>query len=151
VIAHPLPVQLVKKVGKERQPPTAAWSGKSIAEDATHGVVRSLEYRARGNPNEEVIMFRLLSSVPFTVNVLALRRMALCYNSCAAQGVSTSSLSVNGCNNRSHAYSSVPCKPTLLRVVRRHRHTPWLVSVACARIVSHGRQHCKASVKSCLP
>ena len=63
---HPLPVQLVKKVGKEKQPPTAAWSGKSIAEDATHGVVRSIEYRARGNPNEEVTMLLLLDSACFS-------------------------------------------------------------------------------------
>ncbi len=60
---HPLLMQLVKKVGKEKLPPTAAWSGKSIAEDATHGVVRSLEYRARGNPNEEVTLLLLLNSV----------------------------------------------------------------------------------------
>ena len=49
------PPQLVKKVSREKPPPTAAWSGKSIAEDATHGVMRSLEYRARGNPDEEVL------------------------------------------------------------------------------------------------
>ena len=48
-------MQLVKKVGREKPPPTAAWSGKSIAEDATHGVIRSLEYRAKGNLDEEVI------------------------------------------------------------------------------------------------
>ena len=64
----------MKKVGREKLPPTAAWSGKSIAEDATHGVIRSLEYRARNNPDEEVppVPKSLLSPmirVCFSINI----------------------------------------------------------------------------------
>ena len=47
-------LQLTKKVAAEKVPSMAPWSGKSQTEDATHGVERSTEYRARGNPDEEV-------------------------------------------------------------------------------------------------
>lgn len=46
--------QLTKKVAAEKLPSMQHYSGKGQAADATHAVLRSIEYRLKANPEEEV-------------------------------------------------------------------------------------------------